>query len=122
MEVDFTSYLPTQESWIAVQRLLSAGLVRGIVPAARVTTVGPDKSEQFYARYDDLYSVLVRIQQGESIWQKALEAALPTVRPPTQLPETRPEELVSDHGRCNGNSRDSDSRREKEFGFRLATR
>jgi hypothetical protein len=71
------------------------------------TTVGPDKLEQFYARYDDLYSVLVRLQKGESVWQKAPGVALPTVQPPTQPPEIPPEdtdqahrtELVSDHVR-----------------------
>jgi hypothetical protein len=71
------------------------------------TTVGPDKLEQFYARYDDLYSVLVRLQKGESVSPKAPEAALLTVPPPTRLPEIRLEDidqalrtqLVSDHVR-----------------------
>ena len=71
------------------------------------TTVGPDKLEQFYAQYDDLYSVLVRLQKGQSVWQKAPDVALPTVQPPTQPQEIRPEdidqagrtELVSDHVR-----------------------
>jgi len=71
------------------------------------TTVATDKLEEFYARYDDLYSVLVRLQKGETVWQKAPEAALPAVHSPTQLTEIRAEDidqvlrtkLVSDHVR-----------------------
>jgi hypothetical protein len=71
------------------------------------TTVGPKKLEQFYARYDDLYSVLVKLQMGDTVLQKAPDTVLPTVQPPTQLTEIRAEDinevlrttLVSDHVR-----------------------
>jgi hypothetical protein len=68
------------------------------------TTVAPDRLEAFYEKYDDLYSVLVRIQKGESVSQKLPEALAPAPEP-TNLIEIRPEELdealkttiVSDH-------------------------
>lgn len=73
--------------------------LRGFAP------VGPDKLEQFYAKYDDLYSVLVRIQKGESVAQKPSEAVVTPELP--ELTEVRAEELdealrtriVSDHVR-----------------------
>src|SRR6266542_2744110 len=34
------------------------------------TTVSPNRLKQFYTKYDDLYSVLVRIQQGDAVAQK----------------------------------------------------
>lgn len=69
------------------------------------TTVAPDKLEQFYARYDDLYSVLVRLQKGEIVSEKPAEAVFATPAPPAQLTEVRAEDLdevlrtnlVSDH-------------------------
>jgi hypothetical protein len=35
------------------------------------TTVANDKLEEFYAKYDDLYSILVRLEKGEPILTKA---------------------------------------------------
>ena len=42
------------------------------------TTVAPDRLENFYSQYDDLYSVLERIQHGQPVLQKQpqLEVAL----------------------------------------------
>jgi hypothetical protein len=73
--------------------------LRGFAP------VGPDKLEQFYAKYDDLYSVLVRIQKGQSVAQKPSEAVVTPELP--ELTEVRAEELdealrtriISDHVR-----------------------
>ncbi len=39
------------------------------------TPVAPARLQEFNARYDDLYSILVRIQQGEPVAQKAPGAA-----------------------------------------------
>ncbi len=71
------------------------------------TTVAPGRLDQFYAKYDDLYSVLVRLQKGEPVSQK-VQAALPiAAQPLPDLTEIRAEELdevlrtavVSDHVR-----------------------
>ena len=72
-------------------------------------TVASDKLERFYERYDDLYSVLVRLQAGQPVVERipaagALESA-GTAR--EDLVEVQPEdveeilrtELVSDHVR-----------------------
>lgn len=71
------------------------------------TTVSEDRLERFYAKYDDLYSVLVRIQQGEAVWQKMPDALSIAAQPPSPLAEIRPEEIdealktkiISDHTR-----------------------
>lgn len=71
------------------------------------TPVALNRLEQFYTRYDDLYDVLVKLQKGETVSQKAPDAMLPTIDPPTQLTEIRAEDidevlrtkLVSDHVR-----------------------
>lgn len=35
------------------------------------TSVGPDRLEQFYNRYDDLYSILIQRKRGQAIYPKA---------------------------------------------------
>jgi hypothetical protein len=70
------------------------------------TTVAPNRLEQFYSKYDDLYSVLVRIQQGETVSQK-IPDALPIAAQSPPLIEIGPEEIddvlkkniISDHVR-----------------------
>lgn len=59
------------------------------------TTVAPDRLEQFYARYDDLYSVLVRMQEGEAVSQKLPDALSPAPQPPPELAEL-PLEKIDD--------------------------
>lgn len=72
------------------------------------TTVAPDKLEDFYRRYDDLYSILVRIQKGEPVTEKGAVPATPSpVSAATDLVELQPDQidevlqaqLVSDHVR-----------------------
>jgi hypothetical protein len=54
------------------------------------TTVAADKLEEFYQRYDDLYSILVRIQDGQPISEKG--------KPPREpIPVAEPEQLVQLH-------------------------
>jgi len=70
------------------------------------TTVAPNRLEQFYSKYDDLYSVLVRIQQGESPSQK-IPNVLPIAAQSPPLIEIGPEiiddvlktKIISDHVR-----------------------
>jgi hypothetical protein len=73
---------------------------RGLLP------VSQDRLDQFYSQYDDLYSVLVRLQNGLPISRRTTtEQQAPT--PPADLVEIRAEELddairaagVSDHVR-----------------------
>lgn len=67
------------------------------------TTVGSEKLETFYARYDDLYSILMRIRVGQSVTEKPMLAA--SKAEPVTAPEIRPEyveqilenPLISDH-------------------------
>jgi hypothetical protein len=69
------------------------------------TTIAADKLEQFYARYDDLYSVLVRLQQGETVSQRPSPAGEAMVAEVLDIAEIQPEhleevlrsDLVSDH-------------------------
>jgi hypothetical protein len=71
------------------------------------TTIAADKMERFYAKYDDLYSVLVRLQQGEPVAQRTADPASgeAAVAQGQDLAEIQPEdleevlrsELVSDH-------------------------
>src|SRR5205085_5696576 len=71
------------------------------------TPVGPERLEAFYDKYDDLYSILVRIQKGEPIAQKAAEIVLPTEPPAPELVELSAEvidealrtRIISDHVR-----------------------
>ncbi len=67
------------------------------------TTVSIEKLEAFYARYDDLYSILVRVRDGQPVGQRAPPSA---VEPETSpMVEVEPEDvdqivqspLVSDH-------------------------
>lgn len=69
------------------------------------TTVSADRLEHFYARYDDLYSVLVKLQMGEPVAEKAPDAFSIAAQPPSDLREIQPEEIdqllqnrrISDH-------------------------
>jgi hypothetical protein len=68
------------------------------------TTVAPDRLEAFHARYDDLYSVLVRIQQGLPFYDRPVET--PPVSPPADIVEVTRDEIdevlkkeISDHVR-----------------------
>ncbi|MGV3710398.1 MAG: hypothetical protein ACO1Q7_16315 [Gemmatimonas sp.] len=71
------------------------------------TPVSPEKIQAFHARYDDLYSILVRIQNGEPVMQKSTDIALPDLTTPADLVEVSREELdeaiakgvISDHVR-----------------------
>jgi hypothetical protein len=74
-----------------------------------LATIAAGKLEQFYQKYDDLYSVLVRIQGGQPVAQRGLPPARePTAAPAAaELVELEPDdveqvlrtELVSDHVR-----------------------
>lgn len=69
------------------------------------TTVASERLEDFYARYDDLYSVLVRIQNGQPISQRLPDLAPPPRPPeltpilPDELDEALRTRIVSDHVR-----------------------
>jgi hypothetical protein len=72
------------------------------------TTVAADKLETFYSRYDDLYSILERIQSGQPITRKgAVPATTAQFGESTEIVELHPDEieavlqdeLVSDHVR-----------------------
>lgn len=75
--------------------------LRGFAPIAAA------KLECFYEKYDDLYSVLVRMQKGQPVAQRAPDpaTALAAAAKPQDLVEVQPEdveeilrtELVSDH-------------------------
>lgn len=82
----------------------------GYEPSYRLrgfTTVSTDKLEAFYAKYDDLYSVLVRMQAGEPVSEKPPElSSLPPHSrlsdalveiPADDVEEVLRTELVSDH-------------------------
>lgn len=66
------------------------------------TTVSNERLEAFYERYDDLYSILVRIRAGQRVVEKAPPAK--EVPPPDYVPiepedieEVLRSEIVSDH-------------------------
>lgn len=70
-------------------------------------TIASDKLERFYQQYDDLYSVLVRLQNGQPVSQKPsapesaqsaepIEQGLVEIQP-EDLHEVLRTELVSDH-------------------------
>src|SRR5438034_438349 len=72
------------------------------------TTVAADKLEAFYSRYDDLYSILERLQSGQPIAQKgALPVTTAQFGEATEIVELHADEieavlqdeLVSDHVR-----------------------
>lgn len=68
------------------------------------TTVSSTKLTQFYSQYDDLYSVLVRRQQGQPVLRKQSDLSIPT-QPPPELVEIGPDVIddvlkkgiISDH-------------------------
>lgn len=74
-----------------------------------LTTVAPARLSEFYSKYDDLYSVLMRLQRGEPVAEVgAAPAERLEVKPePEELVQLEPEdveevlrsELVSDHVR-----------------------
>jgi hypothetical protein len=67
------------------------------------TTVGADKREAFYARYDDLYSILRRIGLGEPIAEKpeltnnVAHVGSPVSLEPDDVENVLQSPLVSDH-------------------------
>jgi hypothetical protein len=71
------------------------------------TPVAPARLEAFYSKYDDLYSILVKIQEGEPIIQKAPDIVLPVASLPSDLVEIERNEIdavintptISDHVR-----------------------
>jgi len=71
------------------------------------TPVAPARLQQFYAQYDDLYSILLRIQKGDPVARKASDFIRPEDVEKQELVEVRPEEIddvlrsqsVSDHVR-----------------------
>lgn len=67
------------------------------------TSVGANRLEQFYKEYDDLYSVLVRIQKGESPETKPMDLVVP-IEAPSDLSEALddidgalPTRIISEH-------------------------
>ena len=66
-----------------------------------LTTVSNDKLEEFYDKYDDLYSILMRIRAGQPVAQK-LQVREPEPQPiasvePEDIQEALQSPLVSDH-------------------------
>jgi hypothetical protein len=68
------------------------------------TSVAPERIEAFHARYDDLYSVLVRIQQGQPVAERVVDTI--PVAPAADIVEVTKEEVdeilhreISDHVR-----------------------
>lgn len=67
------------------------------------TTVSSDRLEAFYDRYDDLYSILMKIRAGETVARRSVPGDV--APPPSQSGELRAEDvaqlqrsdLVSDH-------------------------
>lgn len=70
-----------------------------------LTTVSAERLEAFYAQYDDLYSILIRIHEGQPVAKKESppdrEAPIERVaNPEADQPDmTPPDQLVSDHVR-----------------------
>jgi hypothetical protein len=61
------------------------------------TTISSDRLETFYAQYDDLYSILVRLQEGKAVAKrKQLPAAEPAAAA-QDVPAESDAALVSDH-------------------------
>ena len=61
--------------------------LRGFSPVA------PERLKEFYSKYDDLYSILVRIQNGEPVTQRARDVAM-TVDATPELVEVSSDEIV----------------------------
>lgn len=57
------------------------------------TPVAPARLRDFYSRYDDLYSILVRIQNGVPVAKKAADIAVPTDAVAPELVEVGSEEI-----------------------------
>jgi len=73
-----------------------------------LTAIAEDRLDRFYARYDDLYSVLVRIKSGEPVATKPTLVATRATEPPAPpAVELEPEDVdeliaspeVSDHAK-----------------------
>lgn len=97
------------------------------------TNISDEKLGEFYDRYDDLYSILIKLKNGEQIQEKLVEEAVASV-PATQeeIENTEPvEKELSDHiimqwklatlGKKAGSKvwvpRNDQSRLEKNYGF-----
>lgn len=71
------------------------------------TPVAPARLDAFYSKYDDLYSVLVKIQEGKPIIQKASDIVIPNAGIPSDLVEVERNDIdavintptISDHVR-----------------------
>jgi hypothetical protein len=57
------------------------------------TPVAPARLQAFYEKYDDLYSILVRIQQGQPITEKAANIQPSVEAPVPELVEMRADEI-----------------------------
>jgi hypothetical protein len=57
------------------------------------SALAPEKLEDFYGKYDDLYSILVRIQEGRPIAAKAKDIELPIDAPAADVGELGVEEV-----------------------------
>lgn len=57
------------------------------------TPVAPARLDQFYEKYDDLYSILVKIQNGEPVAEKTTGLMLPVDAPAPEVIEVRAEEI-----------------------------
>ena len=67
-----------------------------------LTTVGSDKLEEFYRRYDDLYAILMRVGSGQPVVERSPIANIPEqppIVPPTldDAEEAPVAALISDH-------------------------
>lgn len=67
------------------------------------TSVSDDRLAKFYDRYDDLYSILIRLREGKEVLTRPVEPVLPAPPPPASeiLPEdietVLNSDMVSDH-------------------------
>ena len=73
-----------------------------------LTSVSDEKAEAFFERYDDLYSILLRVKAGQPVTKKAYPAAVITSKPgiakdvltevqPEDLEQVLSSDLVSEH-------------------------
>ncbi|HEX6574953.1 MAG TPA: hypothetical protein VF042_08260 [Gemmatimonadaceae bacterium] len=80
----------------------------GYAPKYRLqgfTTVAPQRLENFYSQYDDLYSVLERIQNGQPVLRKRADADIPSMLPAAEQVEVSSDDInellknpiISDH-------------------------
>ncbi|MEP6906060.1 MAG: hypothetical protein ABI875_08230, partial [Gemmatimonadales bacterium] len=69
------------------------------------TTVAPARLEEFYTQYDDLYSVLERLQRGDPVLQKRADLELAFTQAPvdpveisvSEIDEVLKNPIISDH-------------------------